>query len=70
MVIDTGVKSRFGDPMSEAMGLKLRKRIGHGRMVADRHDGIPIPIPCVDQFKGRVDEIFGDLSLDDQIHDR
>jgi hypothetical protein len=42
----------------------------HDGMVADGHDRIPVYVPSIDQFKRRLDKIFGDLPLGNHIHYR
>jgi hypothetical protein len=56
--------------MPEPVAFHKEKGIGHAGSFADGHDGIPVAVPGVDQFKRRLDKIFGDLPLGDQVHDR
>jgi hypothetical protein len=37
--------------------------------LANAHNGIPIPIPGINQFEGWLAEIFFDHPLGEQVHD-
>jgi len=56
--------------MPESLGPETRKGIGHIAFGTGRHDGGPVLIESVEEFKGWFKEVLIDFPLGDKIENR